>query len=363
MIADFLQAQVDAQQLTGVVSILATTNQILQMDCIGYANRELQTRINEEGLFWMASTTKIVTAVAVMMLVDEGEIDLDDPIERYIPNFFGYRVGVRQHDGTMVLRPPKSLPTVRQALAHTTGWRHKSHVMNALGMDSTTLQQHAMIMTLVPMDRDPGTKFIYSNAGIDLAGAVLERVAGMSYEDFLQKRIFTPLGMTHTSFFPSRELQKRLVTPYQWKNGKIVLDSGHYYRTLPLEDRNIRFAEAGGGIFSTPLDMLRFFQMLANNGVFEGQRFLSTEAIDEMTTNQNGGQFGYGLGTRLLENGWFGHRGSHGTNSYVQREKGWVRLYLTQMEENHPERNDIYDQWSQMADKRLEELTAQGAGN
>ena len=356
-IRGYFQSLVDRGEMPGFVSILATPDKVLEADCVGYANLERKEPITLDHLFWMASTTKFFTGVALMMLVDEGKVKLDDPIEKYIPKFSASKVAEPLPDGTILLREPKSKPTVRQAISHMTGWRHKTPVMDALGMDSLTLRQHAIVLSMVPMNHDPGTKFLYSNSGIDLVGAVIENTSGMPYDQFIQTRLFDPLGMTSTSLFPSPELQKRFATAYNWADGHLILDPYHYYRTEPLNDRSIRFAEAGGGLFSTPRDMLKFLQMMANKGTLNGKRYLSEAAVKEIQTKQTPpGMCDYGIGAYVHDNGWFGHSGSHGTISVVNSERGLVRLYMTQVNEQHPTRAAIHDQWRKMSEARINEL-------
>ena len=360
-IAEWYQGFVDSGEMPGVVYILATPDKILEAECIGYANIETKEPISMDHLFWMASTTKFFTATLMMMLVDEGKINLDDPLDKYIPNFTGYKVAEPLADGTVLLREPKTKPTVRQAISHMSGWRHKTPVMDALGMDSLKLKQHAIVMAMTPMNHDPGTMFQYSNSGIDLVGAVIENVSGMPYEEFLQTRLLDPLGMKDTSLFPSPELQKRFATPYDWRDGHLVRDPYHYYRTIPLNDRSIRFAEAGGGLFSTPRDMLKFLQMMANGGELNGRRYLSEAAVREMGRRQTPeGMCCYGLGTYPDGDGWFGHGGSFHTQSDVNVDRKLVKLYMGQVNEHHPTRSKIYREWNAKAKKRLDELTGAG---
>lgn len=362
-IKNFLQPYVDSGQLPGFLSILADKDKILQIDRVGFGDIAAQRGMLEDRLVWMASTTKLLTGAALMTLVDAGKVKLDEPLETYIPELKDYKVAVKNEDGTITLREPASKPTVRQAISHTTGWCHTTPIMERFGFDSLPLQSFGTVMPMIPMMTDPGSYF-YSNAGIDLAGVVIENVTGMAYEDYLQKTFFDPLGMKVSSFYPARADQDTKNKAYYWKDGKLT-EENTYYRTQPLEDRKIRHAEAGGGWFSTPLEVLKFFQMLANKGVYDGKRYLSEAAIAEMCTNQvpaNPDNDRYGIGTMFYkEDGWFGHDGSYGTRCMFNPELGLIRLYITQIEENVPHRNEVRTKWTKISSRRMKELTAENA--
>jgi CubicO group peptidase (beta-lactamase class C family) len=184
---------------------------------------------------------------------------------------------------------------------------------------------------MTPLRTQPGTEYNYSNIGINLAGAAVERVAGMPFEEFLEKRLFEPLGMKETSFFPNADQLNRLATTYSFDkdNSKLVPSrTGHL--TYPLDDK-YRFAEPGGGLFSTPNDLVKFFQMLQGNGEFNGKRILSEEAVKEIqkrhTDRTMSASYGLGVSTNR---GTFGHGGALGTDAIVNTNNGRVLLYFIQ---------------------------------
>ncbi|MDO4583324.1 MAG: serine hydrolase domain-containing protein [Planctomycetia bacterium] len=328
-----LQGYVDRGEMPGFVSILATPEKVLRVDCVGYADLEKQRPMTPDTLFWIASTTKIFTAAAVMVLVDEGKISLDEPLETYLPQFRDSKVGIRNEDGTITLRSPKSKPTVREALCHVGGWTFMPPWMDTCGIDALEVRKAAAVLATFPMVADPGEKYQYSQVGIDLAGAVVEAVSGMRYEDFLQTRFFDPLGMKETTFWPSKEVQEtRLVKAYTWdRESKKWRATPIHFLSYPLECRRTRFAEPGGGLFSTPADLVKFFQMLAGKGVYEGKRYLSEAAVAEIHKKQTPASVPTNYGLGCFHHGeWFGHGGAYGNDTGVHAEKGWVAIYMVQ---------------------------------
>lgn len=327
-----LQPYVDSGEMAGFVTIIASKEKILQVDAIGYADLETKTPMREDTLFWIASSSKPFAAAAVMILVDEGKLKLDDPIAKYLPEFHELKVAVKNDDGTILLRKPASPPTVRQCLAHTAGWPFLSPYMERYGIDSLGPRRAATSYAMMTLLDDPGKKFVYSNVGINITSAIVEVVSGQRFEDFMKSRIFDPLEMKQTTYVPSSEQLKNLATSYGYSNEKKELrEIKINYLTYPLDDPHIRYAEAGGGMFSTAPEIVRFFQMLAGDGEFQGKRILSPEAVKEMRTNQTGeaGE-SYGLGMGLFGS-VFGHGGAYGNDAVVHPDWGLVAIYMVQV--------------------------------
>ncbi len=326
---NLLEPLIEQEKLPGFLSIVATKDEILEVDAIGYANKEQKTPINPDHLFWIASTTKFMTATAIMMLVDEGKIKLDDPIDIYIPEMkLNLRVAEKHNEGTL-LRAPKSMPTIRQCLNHTTGFPFASEFMKRFGVDSLPLQYQTFAVSLTPLLADPGEISFTSELGFDIVGEIIEVVSGIPYERFMQERIFDPLEMKDTTFWPTSEQQSRLVRCYTEINGKLV-PTELPALTSPYENKSIRFPDPGCGLFSTGNDLLKFFQMYASLGTYKGKRYLSEKSIHEMIIpNPKQKKEKYGLGT-AREGTWFGHEGMCGTLCHASID-GLVRIYLSQV--------------------------------
>jgi CubicO group peptidase (beta-lactamase class C family) len=200
-------------------------------------------------------------------------------------------------------------------------------------IDSVPLATSIEHDLLEPLLFDPGTKYQYSNEGIDTAGRIIEIVSGMPYERFLQERLFGPMGMVDTTFWPNAAQIQRTAKTYKASADKKSLVETHTgYMTYPL-DKPERYAAPGGGLFSTARDVSRFCQMLLNEGTFEGKTYLSKQAVHQMTTKQTGAKVAdaYGFGLSSSEDGQsFGHGGALKTNMSI--DHGQIRVFLVQQD-------------------------------
>jgi CubicO group peptidase (beta-lactamase class C family) len=266
-----------------------------------------------------------------MMLVDEGKVRLDDPVEKYLPEFRELQVSVKDDPGH-ALRQPKQPITVRQILSHTSGMRFSSPIEHPT-LDMLPLAVAVRSYATTPLQTEPGTKWDYANAGINTGGRIIEVVSGMPYEDFLQKRLFTPLGMKDTTFWPNEEQTARLAksyTPNAKNDGLKEINIGQLH--YPLNDHK-RQPFPAGGLFSTAADLGNFCRMILNGGEFDGKRYLSEKSIHEMTSDQCGKlPNGYGLGwsTEKHPGGPFGHGGAESTDMSIDPQKQLVMVYLVQ---------------------------------
>jgi CubicO group peptidase (beta-lactamase class C family) len=329
-VAEALDPFIKNGELPGVVTVIADKETILQVDTLGYADLESQRPMKSDTTFWIASQTKPVTAVAVMILVDEGKLSLTEPITTYLPELANLKVVAKKTEDRTVLVPVDKPITLAMVLSHTAGFEFLTPFQEKHSIDSLPMSRYGTTVVMTPLRTQPKTAYHYSNIGINLAGAVVERVAGIPYEEFLQKRIFEPLGMNDTTFFPNADQLKRLAATYSLNEAKTKLvPSQTGLMTYPL-DRPDRYAEPGGGLFSTPTDLVKFFQMLADNGEFKGKRILSEAAVKEIHTPQTGLlNVPYGLGV-TTNNGVFGHGGALGTDALVNTNNGRVLLYFIQ---------------------------------
>ena len=329
-VAETLEPYIKNGELPGMVTIIADKDAVLQIDTFGYADLETQRPMKSDTVFWIASQTKPVTAVAVMILVDEGKLSLTEPITTYLPELANLKVAAEKSDEHTVLVPVNKPITMKMLLAHTAGLEFLTPFQDRHAIDSLPISQCITTALMTPLRTQPDTAYYYSNIGITLAGAVVEKVAAMPFEEFLEKRIFEPLGMTETTFFPDTALLARLATTYSFDRvASRLTPSRTAFLTYPLGGKN-RHAEPGGGLFSTPDDLVKFFQMLQGNGEFNGTRILSEAAVKEIQTRQTGAlNVPYGLGVTTY-NGVYGHGGALGTDAQVNTNNGRVLLYFIQ---------------------------------
>ncbi len=197
-IAETLQPFADRGALAGAVALVASPDKVLSVDAVGYSDVGSKVTMKPDALFWIASMNKPITATALMMLVDEGKVKLDDPAEKYLPEFKGQlRVAERSDDLVVLKKPPKPV-TVRNLLSHTAGLVGRSPLEGKL--DSLPLRDGAITYGLSPLKFDPGSRYEYCNPGINTVGRIIEVVSGVPYEKFLQDRLIEPLGMVDTTF-------------------------------------------------------------------------------------------------------------------------------------------------------------------
>ena len=345
-VAEGLEPYIKNGELPGVVTIIADKDGVLQFDAVGYADIESQRPMKADTMFWIASQTKPVTAVAAMILVDDGKLSLTEPVTKYMPELNGLRVIAEKDDNRTVLVPVDKPITMKMLLSQTAGFEFLTPFHARHKIDSQPLPQVVTTALMTPLKTQPMTEYSYSNIGISVAGAIVERIAGMPFEEFLAKRIFEPLGMTQTTFFPNADQLGRLATPYAFdkEKGKLVAIQAPYL-TYPLDSRH-RFAEPGGGLFSTANDLTKLFQMLLRNGEFNGKRILSEAAVKEIHTRHTEPfPAHYGLCVQT-HGGIYGHGGALGTETIINLNNGRVLLYFIQQQglEKYPEsKKKFYD--------------------
>ena len=369
VLAPSLQPYVDNHVVAGFVALVADKDNVLDLEAVGYSSVAHKTPMNVSNLFWIASMSKSFTGAAFMILVDEGKVSIDDPVEKYLPEFKGQMVADPK-DPTRTPHPPLHPITVREVLSHTSGITQELTKQQSKDQDDCYLNKQVADHAAAPLKREPGTAYEYSNAGINTAGRIIEVVSGMSYADFVRTRLLEPLGMKDTTWWPCLEQGQRLAhtaKPNADKTGlvemnwyaenkagidslqmrvlgstnivphAILSDMGHgqifYYST--------RFAMPAGGLFSTARDVGIFCRMILNGGVYGGKRYLSEEAIRQMSSDQTGGLLdptsGYGLGWQLKRGvqdfpsaGSFGHRGARGTHMWI--DPATQRVFVLMME-------------------------------
>jgi CubicO group peptidase (beta-lactamase class C family) len=230
----------------------------------------------------------------------------------------------------VLLRKPRHPINVREILSHTAGLPFKS-AMEQPTLDLLPLRDAVRSYAMTPLQFEPGSKYQYSNAGINTAGRIIEVAGGMPYEEFLERRLFGPLGMKDTTFRPDETRLARLAKSYRPDAEKTGLEETSVTQLkYPLDDRT-RQPMPAGGLFSTAGDLGRFCRMILNGGVSEGRRYLSEAAVTEMTRRQTGESLkeSYGLGWST-GGGTFGHGGAYATNMTIDPRRGLITVFLVQ---------------------------------
>ena len=331
-IDEVLMPYVTSGEVSGIVTIVAKGENILSVNNVGFQNIDKNKKMEPDALFWIASQSKPIAATAVMMLVEEGKLSLDEPITTYIPEFNRLVVARIWREGWQVEERLSKPITLRHLLSHTSGMQWVAELQGqAKKIDVLPLQLSLYASTTTPLFFEPGERYNYSNQGINVAAAIIERVSGKPYFDFLQSRLFEPLGMKSATFWPADKDLEKLAVPYKkGSDGKLeetTIDQLQY----PLSDRTKRFAEAAGGLFCKPIDLVKFYQMIANKGVYKGKRYISESSIAEMGKKQTSIDIkdSYGLGWSVTDS-FMGHGGAYGTDTKVYQKDGYVVMYFIQ---------------------------------
>lgn len=326
-----LQPFVERHGLAGAVTLVADKDKVLNIEAVGFADIQAGKPMREDTLFWIASQSKSITASAVMMLVDEGKIALDDPVEKYLSEFRGQLVVAEKDDAHTLLRKPSRSITLRDVLSHMSGLTFQSAIEQPT-LDGLPLAAAVRSYAMMPLQWEPGSRYQYSNAGINTAARVLEVVTQMPYEEFMRRRLFEPLGMKDTTFWPSAEQAARVAKSYRPNEAKNDLVEVPIAQLIyPLSDQVHRFPMPAGGLFSTARDVARFCQMLLNGGQLEGHRYLSEAALKELTRRQtpDSAKESYGLGFQVGGDE-FGHGGAHSTNMTIHPGPALVVVWMVQ---------------------------------
>lgn len=351
-----MQEMVAAREIAGAVTVVAGRDGVLHMESTGLADITSGRLMKPDTLFWIASMTKPVTGVAVLSLVDEGKLRLSDPIARYIPAFAG-------------LVDPAGRPaevTLEQALTHTAGL---GDIPREQMQRARSLEALLPACLAQPLKFTPGTRWSYCQTGINAAARVVEIVAGEPFQDFLDERLFAPLGMRDTTFFPDAARRGRLATTYRLGPEGRGLEADRPGLDVEAGDR---VALANGGLFSTGPDYARFARMLLCGGVLDGRRYLSAEAVATLAADHTGplpagflpGSC-WGVATAVvrepqgvtatLSRGAFGHGGVYGTQAWIDPTRGVAQILLFQ-------RSDIGNSDGSPMRRRFHEAVARSLG-
>jgi CubicO group peptidase (beta-lactamase class C family) len=347
-----LHRYVEDEKIAGAVAAVARGGRLAYLEPVGVQDLETRAPMTERSIFRIYSMAKPVTAVAAMMLHEEGRFDLRDPVSRYLPEFRQVRV-LAGADGAS--RPPAAEITVEDLLLHTSGLSHRTsepYRAAAVRSRSDPLPRFVANVVATPLMEDPGTRFRYSEATTVL-GRLVEVWSGQPLDTFLEERIFGPLGMTDTGFWVRPEQRERLATVYGPAEGGGLRPVE--IEEIPFTERPALLEGAVGLVSSVP-DYLRFSQMLLAGGELDGVRILSAATVERMTRNGlpdpilqlRGGAVGWGLanvnvvvdpaGVSYPANrGEYGWDGTAGTIFWIDPSTATVVLLMTQSSPSNPD--------------------------
>ena len=323
-VAMFKQA-IAEDDLQGVVLLVARDGKIVLHEALGWRNKEAGLPMEHDTLLRMASNTKAIIATGILVLAEEKQLDLDDPVALHLPAF--------DNDKCRGI-------TLRHLLSHSSGLRIDSLFLSPLmepsdeHPEAPSLQLEVNRFAAIGPEFPPGTTYSYNNAGFNTLGAVIEKVSGQPLEQFLTQRIYQPLGMKDTSNHPPEDQVDRMSVVYQRKEGEwsIRFEQGTEMRSP--------FVRASGGLVSTAADYARFLQMKLNKGRLGRTRILTRASVRAATSHQNRGAFTekqqaerssfYGLGWMTGLDGSFWHTGSEGTYVWVDPQRRLFGMVLAQ---------------------------------
>ncbi len=362
-VAPRMQEFVDKGEASGIVTLVATKDRILHIGAVGKTDIAGDRRLRTDDIFWIASMSKPITAVCIAILADDGKLTFDDPLMKHLPEF----ADVMVNENGLRAKPSRPI-TLRDVLTHTSGLgemtNREPHL--SLAQTSKNLAQQELRF-------QPGSRWAYSTAGIDILGRVVEVAGGMPFDEFLRKRVLDPLGMKDTSFWITPEKQSRWAHSYRWnaQAGKLAETTIPYLYNTAVTDRE-RPPLGGAGLFSTAADIARFYQMMLNGGALNGKRILKPATVAEMTRKQTGDlnarpgmPWGLGFcvvedptkapGNRVLSPDSFGHGGAFSTQSWADPTRNLIWVLMFQRDgKGNPDNSDVRIAFQEAAAKGLE---------
>ena len=349
-VASRMQAFVDKSEAAGIVTLIATKDRVLHRSAVGKSDLAENRNMQTGDIFWIASMTKPIVAVCVAILADEGKLAFDDPLARSLPEFANLVVS-ENGETTKPVRPV----TLWDVLTHTSGIGELPNREPHLTLADTSKE-----LAQRPLRFQPGSRWGYSTAGIDILGRVVEVVSGMPFDRFLQKRVLDPLDMKDTTFWIDPKDEARWARPYRWspQAGKLEPTKIPYLYNTPVTDRQ-RAPLGGAGLFSTADDIAKFYQMMLNGGIGNGKRILQRDTVRTLTTKHTGNLAArpgmpWGLGFAVVEDpskmaansvlspGSFGHGGAFSTQSWADPVKDLIWIVMFQRDnKGNPDNSDV----------------------
>lgn len=346
-----VQRHIDAHDVAGAVTLVARRGRIAQFEAYGFADLDSRKPMSKDSLFWIASMTKPVTAVAILMLLDEGKVRLSDPVSKFIPEFQDLKVaappGPAGTPAAPATVPAQRAITVGDLLSHVSGLASGGPASTAeVAKDprkpGETLATYIPRLGKTRLDFQPGTRWSYSSsAGFDTLARIVEIASGQTFDQFLRQRIFEPLGMKEVFFHPPEERLARIASTYHRDGAALTkVDQG-------IRLANTTYFAGSGGLMADAEDYLQFAQMLLNGGELNGKRLFSARSVELMRTvhvpdtlpGRSAG-LGFGLGVQVVSDaaaarsrvsdGSYGWDGAFGTHFWVDPKEQIVGILMVQ---------------------------------
>ncbi|MEP7336672.1 MAG: serine hydrolase domain-containing protein [Acidobacteriota bacterium] len=328
----------------GIVTLLAHRGKVIQLSAIGVQDLESNAPMKEDTIFQIASMTKPVTAVGVMILAEDGLLAITDPVEKFLPAFANLQIREKKEGEDLEeVRKPKRKITIRDLMTHTSGMSggYPDGFKELFDKRDRTLAEAVDAFPTRFLDFEPGARWSYSNMGIAVLGRIIEVMSGKSYESFIEERIFKPLAMNDSHFFVPESKRSRIATIYKLEGDRLGKADVDLYRA------GAKYPAPEAGLYSTAPDLFRFYQMMLNAGALDGKRILSKASVELMTQVHTGDLktgfspgIGFGLGWAVVRNvegmfrlnsiGTYGHGGLWKTYGFVDPRKELVGVILMQ---------------------------------
>ena len=356
-----LQGYVDRSEVPGIVALIARRGQIVYHKSFGHRDVEARAPMSNDVIFRIASMTKPIASVALMMLWEEGRFLLRDPVAKYLPEFADMEVAVPVEPGDSARGPYKTARaenpiTIQHLLTHTAGLanpyrgatRDLYNELRQSRKPDGTVGDYVAALAELPLNFEPGERWEYGPA-TDVVGRLVEVLSGMTLDEYLSKKIFGPLGMQDTHFYMPGKKLPRFAALYQPDDaGKIVLQEAPNEQSRWVREPHVYFSGAGG-LVSTTSDYFRFHQMMLNGGELDGMRILGPRTVRLMTVNHTGDRaiwlrgegFGFGLGYSVSMDqgrsavpsaeGTYGWGGAYCTVFWVDPEDELIGILMTQV--------------------------------
>jgi len=339
-IDSLMQSEVDAGRIAGCLCLVARGDQVAYVGTWGYQDREQKTRMSQDTIFRIYSMSKPITSVAVMQLVEQGRLQLDDPASKYLPVLKDLMVLTGKGDDAQP-RPARRGITIRDLLRHTSGLTYgyfgdtpvDRAYRRAGVLSESTIEETVNKLGTLPLLYQPGTRWHYS-VSTDVLGRLVEAVSGKRFDQYLQAHLFGPLQMTDTYFTLPADRLPRFARMYT-ADGPAGLKPSSRRESFRFVTSSNRFFSGGGGLCSTTRDYLRFCQALLGGGELEGQRILKPETIRDMTSDQladiPSGSFRFGLGFAIGSEGEYSWGGAAGTRFWINPKRNLIGLHMIQI--------------------------------
>ena len=356
-LSDEMQEYVANDRLAGSVVLVARHGKVVYREAFGERDVEANAKMREDAIFRIASQTKAIVSTAALVLQEEGELLISDPVGKYLPEFLETTVAVPRDDGGYDVVPAERPITIRDLLTHTSGFGYgtgvagdrwgEAGIQNWYFADrDEPIAETVARMAELPAEAQPGEAWVYGYS-IDILGALIERVSGQPLDEFVSERILQPLAMTDTHFYLPKAKRDRLAAVYSATPDGIARapDAGSAGQGAYVDGPRESFS-GGAGLLSTATDYARFLQMLLNGGELDGQRVLSPRTVQLMTVDHlgdvtfNEGE-GFGLGFFVVEDlgargvpgsvGEYGWGGAYHSTYWVDPAEELVVVYMTQL--------------------------------